>query len=132
MSVSQFIPAQKVDKEKDDADDEEYQHGRGEADNLGVILGGQLVLSILLENVGHSSPELHRLEGWLRRVLVLLSAVPTQHVDNLPGEVHPVGQGDGHGHDGEEGQGQGHPPHHYAPSLEGDAAAALLEQRHLA
>ena len=85
--------------------------------------------------------------------LVLLAAVPGQHVHDHPGQVEPVdisvdivdisvdivdnspaspvGEGDGHGHDGEDGHGEGHDAHHDAARLQRHAAAALPEQGHL-
>ena len=52
-------PAQKVDKQQDDADDEKYQHSCGQADHLRVVLRWKLILAVLLKNVRDSSPKLH-------------------------------------------------------------------------
>ena len=55
-------PAEEVDDQQDDADYEEDEHGRGQPHHLRVVLGRELLGPVLLEDVRHRAPELHRLK----------------------------------------------------------------------
>ena len=64
-------PAEEVDDQQDDADDEEDEHGRGQPHHLRVVLGRELLGPVLLEDVGHRAPELHRLERSLEIIFYI-------------------------------------------------------------
>ena len=129
------LPAGKVDQEEDDADNEEYQHSRGQPHHPGVVLLGQVLLGSL-QHLVDRPPELHRLERRSVGVVVVLvltggvGAVPPQHVDHHPGQVQSVAQRDGHGDDGEDGHDQRHEAHHEASRPQVDTATGSLETGH--
>ena len=65
------MPEGEVDQEENDANNEEYQHGRCQPLNLGIVLGRQVVFATFYP------PELHCLEWCLNfsllRICILIS-----------------------------------------------------------
>ena len=132
-SIHQHDTAYKVDNQENDADDEEDQHRRGQPHHSRVILIRKLISSILLEDCVHSPPELHGFKSSLIFVILLVASgftIPAQHVDDHPGQVESVGEGDGHGDDGEDGHGEGGESHHDSAGLESDTTTTVLEESH--